>query len=68
MSERYCPRLTVSVIVKRGSKILFIRETHKTHYDVTMSEPTGHAQEGETLERAAIREVEEETGYRVKLS
>ncbi len=29
--------------------------------------PKGHAEHGETLEQAALREVEEETGYSVKI-
>ncbi len=51
-----------AVIINREGKILLIRQ-NAGHWDF----PKGHVEKGETEEETALREVEEETGLKVKL-
>lgn len=53
-------------IIQDG-KILLVQEGHKEAYGL-WSLPVGHVEEGEKESETAIRETEEETGYRVKVA
>lgn len=66
MQKRHLVRITVSVIVEHRGKILFVRERMKGARFI--DPPVGHMDPGETVPQAAVREVREETGYRVKLT
>ncbi len=46
-------------IVVRGEQVLILRKTTKSEWVL----PKGHVEAGETLEAAAVRETQEETGY-----
>lgn len=46
-------------ILRRGSEVLLLHKHHLNEYVL----PKGHVEDGETLEQAAVREVQEETGY-----
>lgn len=54
------------VIRREDSKYLLVQEKQKHVYGL-WNIPAGHVDKGETIENAAIREVNEETGYNVKL-
>lgn len=54
--------LTAGGILTNGDKILLVKKSGK--YVI----PKGHLEGSETLEEAAAREVEEETGYHVKVA
>jgi ADP-ribose pyrophosphatase YjhB (NUDIX family) len=54
------PKVDVRAAVFRGGEILLVRE------DEGWSVPGGWADVGETLSEAAVREVREESGYRVR--
>jgi 8-oxo-dGTP diphosphatase len=51
-----------AVFVRDGSILLVKRSAHRNNYANKWSFPGGHVETGETLERALIREVGEETG------
>jgi len=46
-------------IVRRGDQVLILYKPRLNEYVL----PKGHVEDGETLEQAAVREVQEETGY-----
>ena len=54
-------------LVTKNNKILMVREAKKKCYG-QWNFPAGHVEENETLMEAAIREVYEETGCKVKLT
>ncbi|TNB46565.1 NUDIX domain-containing protein [Martelella lutilitoris] len=55
------PRPASSVIVRRGEKFLLVRRANPPA-QAMYAFPGGKAEEGETAEQAAIRELAEETG------
>jgi 8-oxo-dGTP diphosphatase len=60
------PALVVSVAVRDGDKLLMVQEG-KEHCRGQWSLPGGRVEEGEGLVDAAVREVFEETGLRVRI-
>ena len=65
MSEEKRPKVGVGVIVVKEGKILFLRRKG-AHGEGTWSVPGGHLEFGESIEECAFREVEEETGIKIK--
>lgn len=63
MTDR--PKLVVSVIVRRKDKFLLVKETLENGKDYWII-PGGKVEFGETIEDAARREIEEETGIKAK--
>ena len=57
--------VVVGSLVKRGNKYLLVKET--PNGDVVYNLPAGHVDKGEQLEKAAVREAKEETGYDIRL-
>src|SRR5947207_13791921 len=55
----------VSVLVKKGDRILLEKRQHTTHGNGTWGPPSGHIDCGEAPEQAAIRETQEETGVKI---
>ena len=53
-------------IIEKDNKILMVKEAKKKCYG-QWNFPAGHLEENETIKEAAIREVYEETGCKVKL-
>ena len=53
-------------IVEKDGKFLMIKEKKRDFYG-QYNLPSGAVEEGESITEAAIREVEEETGYEVEL-
>jgi len=53
------PKILVSCMVECGSKIVMMRRAHDPSYGL-WSPPAGFAEQGETLEAAAMREAREE--------
>jgi len=62
----YTPVLAVDVMICRGREFLLIRRG-KPPYRGYWALPGGHVKYGETVEEAAAREAEEETGLKVRL-
>lgn len=57
------PRIAAGIVVYNDTdKVLLVRHTEKARFPNTFGFPGGKAEGGETLESAAIRELEEETG------
>ena len=54
-------------IIEKDNKILMVKEAKKKCYG-QWNFPAGHLEENETIKEAAIREVFEETGCKVKLT
>ena len=55
------PKLAVGAVVLQGSRILLIKRKYPPSAG-WWSVPGGHVEEGETLEDAVLRELQEETG------
>lgn len=55
----------VSVIIRKGSKILFVLREHTGYADGTYALPGGHVEPGEPFSVAAIREALEEVGVTI---
>jgi len=53
-------------ILQQNGKYLLVQERQQKVYGL-WNLPAGHVDEGETIEQAAVREVMEETGYKVNL-
>lgn len=59
--------IIVSVVILKGNKILMVQEGKKHCYK-QWNTPAGHLEYGENLIKSAIREVYEETGYKIKIT
>ena len=57
--------VVVGSLVKRGNKYLLVKEN--PNGDVVYNLPAGHVDKAEQLEKAAVREAKEETGYDIRL-
>jgi 8-oxo-dGTP diphosphatase len=66
MKDQKKPRLVVGVLIKRGSKYLLVKEQLESKRDLWII-PGGGVEFGETLEQAAIREMQEELGITVAI-
>lgn len=58
--------LIAGVVIEQDGKYLLVQERKPSAYGL-WNLPAGKADEGETVEVAAVREAKEETGYDVKL-
>ncbi|MDA0567365.1 NUDIX domain-containing protein [Streptomonospora sp. S1-112] len=65
MPERYRSIVDVHVILFRHGKILLLERQGTGYCDGMPHLPSGHLEEGEPADRAAVREVREETGVEV---
>ncbi|MFA5070249.1 MAG: NUDIX domain-containing protein [Patescibacteria group bacterium] len=59
--------LVVGVIIKVKDKYLLVQERKKAYYG-QWGWPTGRVEEGSTVKDHAIKEVRQETGFKVKLT
>lgn len=68
MAERQASRFEYSAggIVQDGSKILMVKVQNLEGEEI-WTFPKGHIEKGEKVEQTALREVEEETGYRCEI-
>jgi len=60
------PKVVAGVIIERGGRLLLLRRAIEPRYG-TWTFPAGYMEIDETAEQAAVREVEEEVGLKVKL-
>ena len=60
----YDPKLAAACVIERDGKTLMVRRAVQTGYGL-WSMPGGYVDRGEPVERAAAREVQEETGLLV---
>ena len=63
--EKEKAKVGVSVLLKKGDRILLEKRQHTTHGNGTWGPPSGHIDFGEKPEETAIRETLEETGLRI---
>jgi NADH pyrophosphatase NudC (nudix superfamily) len=66
MNKPQLARVVAGCVICKDGKYLLVQEKKSSVYGL-WNLPAGHVDEGETIEEAAIREVFEETGYRVEL-
>lgn len=59
-------RISAGAIIEQNDKLLLVRHVREGRYDFRVA-PGGGVMEGETLEKAAAREVLEETGLVVRI-
>ena len=62
----YDPKLAAACVIERDGKTLMVRRAVQTGYGL-WSMPGGYVDRGETVEKAAAREVEEEAGLLVEI-
>ena len=62
----YDPKVSTVCLVARGGKVLFIKRGNEPGYGL-WSLPGGYVDRGEVVEKAAAREVFEETGLEVEV-
>ena len=60
--------VTVACVVVQKDRYLMVQERDKRSGQMVFNQPAGHLEPGETLPEAALREVLEETGWRVRLT
>ncbi len=60
------PKVAVGVVIEDKGKIILARRGHEPNIG-GWSFPSGYVDAGEELEKAAVREVEEETGLTVRI-
>jgi 8-oxo-dGTP diphosphatase len=56
----------VAVILRKGANIVFMQRQHTGYADGMFCMPGGHVEAAESFSEAAIREVMEEVGVRIK--
>ncbi len=61
-----CRPLAADAIIAYGDKIVFIRRRNEPYKNM-LALPGGFVEEGETVEQAVAREVEEETGLQAEI-
>jgi len=59
-----CPDFVGIIAVTKGRKILFVQQYRPALNEITLEIPAGAIDKGETAKIAALRELEEETGYK----
>lgn len=59
------PRITVATVVPDGGRFLFVEERVRNR--LVLNQPAGHLEPGESLTDAAVRETQEETGWRIRI-
>lgn len=57
----WIPHLTVAAIIERDQRYLLVEE--RIQGRLTLNQPAGHVEPGESLQEAIIREVKEETAW-----
>lgn len=62
----FFPHVTVATIVEQNQRFLLVEEQTSAPHSV-FNQPAGHLEAGESLQQAAVRETQEETGYTVRL-
>ena len=67
-TTRWCPHATVATVVVDSDRFLIVEERDGRSGKVVFNQPAGHLEEGESLMEAAVREVLEETRWRVSLT
>ncbi|MDN3522483.1 NUDIX domain-containing protein [Halomonas ramblicola] len=65
--SRWHPHVTVACVVERAGSFLMVEEDRGGTQTV-FNQPAGHLEPGERIRDAALREVEEETAWRVGIS
>lgn len=58
---RWNPHLTVAAVLERDQHFLFVEEDIQGR--LTLNQPAGHVESGESLLEAVVREVSEETAW-----
>jgi len=60
----WAPHVTVACIIEKKGEFLIVEE--ESFGRLVYNQPAGHVESGETLIEAAIRETQEETGWKVE--
>lgn len=64
--KRFKPHVTVATVVENDGKYLLVEEERDGK--IVINQPAGHIEHGESLAEAAVREVIEETAWKVELT
>jgi 8-oxo-dGTP diphosphatase len=67
MQENLRARVAAGAAIFRGDQILLLHRSSQASNPGAWDLPGGHVEPGETLARAARREVREETGYNIRV-
>lgn len=62
----WTPHATVATLVHKDGKFLVVEEL--SHGNTVFNQPAGHIEKDETIQAAALRETQEETGWKIKLT
>lgn len=65
---RHTEVVDVHLIVRRGDEVLLARRANTGYADGLLHAPSGHAEDGEDVAEAMIREAAEETGLRLTVA
>ncbi|WP_051872452.1 methyltransferase domain-containing protein [Streptomyces sclerotialus] len=65
---RHTEVVDVHLILRRGDEVLLARRANTGYADGLLHAPSGHAEDGEDVQEAMIREAAEETGLRLSAS
>jgi ADP-ribose pyrophosphatase YjhB (NUDIX family) len=65
---RWTPNVTVATVIERGGAFLLVQEYDPQRKMIVLNQPAGHLEPDENLCDAAVREVLEETRWRVTLT
>ncbi|MER7400030.1 methyltransferase domain-containing protein [Streptomyces sp. NPDC000151] len=65
---RHTEVIDVHLILRRGDEVLLARRANTGYADGLLHAPSGHAEDGEDVQEAMIREAAEETGLRLTAS
>lgn len=61
----WAPHATVACVIEKDGRYLLVEERDKTSGAMVFNQPAGHLEEGESLIEGALRETQEETGWRI---
>lgn len=66
-SDRHMVRVAVFALVEQDGKVLLTKRANTGYKDGWYTLPSGHLEDGETVQETAVRELREETGLEARV-